>query len=150
MNMEEPEQNSPVLKMTGIKKSFLGVRALNQVDFTLRRGEIHAIMGENGAGKSTLIKVLTGVYSMDEGSVSIMGKQVRINSPQSAQRHGISTVYQEVNLCPNLTVGENIFLGSSRVPQVLSTGVKCTTMLPNYCKNSTFQYLQLYSWIPVQ
>jgi simple sugar transport system ATP-binding protein len=68
-------------------------------------------MGENGAGKSTLIKVLTGVYSMDEGSVSILGRNVRINSPQDAQRHGISTVYQEVNLCPNLTVGENLFLG---------------------------------------
>jgi len=103
--------NNNVLEMTGIKKSFPGVLALNNVDFTLRRGEIHAIMGENGAGKSTLIKVLTGVYSMDEGNVSVMGKHTRINSPQDAQRHGISTVYQEVNLCPNLTVGENLFLG---------------------------------------
>jgi simple sugar transport system ATP-binding protein len=111
MDTEKLPQNNHVLKMSGIRKSFPGVRALHQVDFTLRRGEIHAIMGENGAGKSTLIKVLTGVYSMDEGSVSIMGKHVRINSPQDAQRHGISTVYQEVNLCPNLTVGENLFLG---------------------------------------
>jgi len=111
MDMEKLDQNDHVLKMIGIGKSFPGVRALHQVDFTLRRGEIHAIMGENGAGKSTLIKVLTGVYSMDEGSISIMGKHVRINSPQDAQKHGISTVYQEVNLCPNLTVGENLFLG---------------------------------------
>jgi len=111
MDVEKPDQSNNILEMTGIKKSFPGILALNQVDFTLRRGEIHAIMGENGAGKSTLIKVLTGVYSMDKGSVSVMGKHVRINSPQDAQRHGISTVYQEVNLCPNLTVGENLFLG---------------------------------------
>jgi len=111
MEPEELKQNDHVLKMTGIRKSFPGVRALNCVDFTLRRGEIHAIMGENGAGKSTLIKVLTGVYSMDEGNVSVMGNRVRLSSPQDAQKHGISTVYQEVNLCPNLTIGENLFLG---------------------------------------
>jgi len=111
MDTEKLVQNDYVLKMSGIRKSFPGVRALNQVDFKLRHGEIHAIMGENGAGKSTLIKVLTGVYSLDEGNVSIMGKHIQINSPQDAQKHGISTVYQEVNLCPNLTVGENLFLG---------------------------------------
>jgi simple sugar transport system ATP-binding protein len=97
--------------MTGIGKYFTGVRALNNVDFKLRNGEIHALMGENGAGKSTLVKVLTGVYSMDEGSVSLDGNSVAIRSPQDAQKHGISTVYQEVNLCPNLTVTENLFLG---------------------------------------
>lgn len=105
------EQNSPNLIMTGIGKSFTGVRALNNVDFKLRRGEIHALMGENGAGKSTLVKVLTGVYSMDEGSVKLDGNSIVIRSPQDAQKHGISTVYQEVNLCPNLTVTENLFLG---------------------------------------
>ncbi|MBN1775939.1 MAG: sugar ABC transporter ATP-binding protein [Clostridiales bacterium] len=97
--------------MTGIGKSFPGVRALNQVDFKLRRGEIHALMGENGAGKSTLVKVLTGVYPMDEGKVRLDGVPVVIRSPQDAQKHGISTVYQEVNLCPNLSVAENLFLG---------------------------------------
>ena len=102
---------SPLLKMSGIGISFPGVRALNQVDFTLRRGEIHALMGENGAGKSTLIKVLTGVYFMDEGNVNIEGKPVIIRSPSDARKHGVSTVYQEVNLCPNLTVAENLFLG---------------------------------------
>jgi simple sugar transport system ATP-binding protein len=111
MDREKMDNDDFVLKMTSIGKSFPGVRALYQVDFNLRRGEVHAIMGENGAGKSTLIKVLTGVYSLDEGNVSILGKNVRISSPQDAQRHGISTVYQEVNLCPNLTVGENLFLG---------------------------------------
>ena len=97
--------------MNGIGKSFPGVRALNNVDFKLRPGEIHALMGENGAGKSTLVKVLTGVYIMDEGSVRLDGNPVSIRSTQDAQKHGISTVYQEVNLCWNLTVAENLFLG---------------------------------------
>ena len=78
--------------MNGIGKTFPGVRALNHVDFFLRRGEIHALMGENGAGKSTLIKVLTGVFSMDEGTVRLDGHPLVIHSPQDAQRHGISTV----------------------------------------------------------
>lgn len=111
METERLEQNDCILTMSDIGKSFPGVRALNHVDFTLRSGEIHAIMGENGAGKSTLIKVLTGVYSMDEGSIKIEGKPAVIHSPQDAQKQGISTVYQEVNLCPNLTVAENLFLG---------------------------------------
>src|SRR5215469_15453605 len=118
MNRERIEQNGPIVSMTGIGISFPGVRALNNVDFFLRRGEIHAIMGENGAGKSTLIKVLTGVYRMDEGNITIEGKPAIIHSPQEAQKSGISTVYQEVNLCPNLTVAENLFLG--RQPNALS------------------------------
>ncbi len=102
-----------VLTMRGIYKSFPGVRALQNVDFTLREGEIHALMGENGAGKSTLIKVLTGVYTKDSGEISIKGinKPVHIKSPQEAQKLGISTVYQEITLCPNLTVAENLFIG---------------------------------------
>ncbi|MER5831146.1 sugar ABC transporter ATP-binding protein [Streptomyces sp. NPDC002130] len=106
--MAEPR---PVLEMTGIVKEFPGVRALSGVDFRLFPGEIHALMGENGAGKSTLIKVLTGVYSLDGGTVTLDGKAVRIGSPLEAQHAGISTVYQEVNLCPNLSVAENIFIG---------------------------------------
>ena len=105
------EQNNTSLIMSGVGKSFPGVRALSNVDFKLRRGEIHALMGENGAGKSTLVKVLTGVYSMDEGSVRLEGNPVVIRSTHDAQKHGISTVYQEVNLCWNLTVAENLFLG---------------------------------------
>ena len=102
-----------VLEMKNIHKSFPGVRALQAVDFTLCEGEIHALMGENGAGKSTLIKVLTGVYEKDEGQIFIKGKDgaVAIRSPQEAQKNGISTVYQEITLCPNLTVAENMFIG---------------------------------------
>lgn len=111
MSIVKSEQSNTALMMTGIGKSFPGVNALSNVDFKLRRGEIHALMGENGAGKSTLIKVLTGVYLMDEGSVRLEGNPVVIRSPEDAQKHGISTVYQEVNLCWNLTVAENLFLG---------------------------------------
>ncbi len=100
-----------VLTMRGICKYFPGVRALEGVDFTLRKGTIHALMGENGAGKSTLIKVLTGVYPMDEGEIRLEGNTVSIHSPQDAQNCGISTVYQEITLCPNLTVAENMFIG---------------------------------------
>ena len=102
-----------VLTMRGICKSFPGVKALNNVDFTLRKGEIHALMGENGAGKSTLIKVLTGVYEKDAGSIRVDGAEgeAHIHSPQQAQQIGISTVYQEISLCPNLTVAENMFIG---------------------------------------
>ena len=102
-----------VLTMRGICKSFPGVKALDHVDFTLRKGEIHALMGENGAGKSTLIKVLTGVYPKDAGEIRVEGVQeaITIRSPQEAQNYGISTVYQEISLCPNLTVAENMFIG---------------------------------------
>ena len=99
--------------MRDISKNFTGVRALSHVDFTLRKGEIHALMGENGAGKSTLIKVLTGVHEFENGSIHMNGenKDIINHSPQEAQANGISTVYQEVNLCPNLTVAENLFIG---------------------------------------
>ncbi len=109
-----------VLTMRHIHKSFPGVRALKDVDFTLYEGEIHALMGENGAGKSTLIKVLTGVYTKDEGEICIKGidKPIQIKAPQEAQRLGISTVYQEITLCPNLTVAENLFIGRNEDPFV--------------------------------
>jgi simple sugar transport system ATP-binding protein len=101
----------PILQMIEIHKEFPGVKALSGVSFRMFPGEVHALMGENGAGKSTLIKVLTGVYPIDEGSVELGQKQIKVNSPQDAQNAGISTVYQEVNLCPNLSVAENIFIG---------------------------------------
>ena len=112
---QEP-QNDVVLSMRGISKLFPGTKALNNVDFTLRKGEIHALMGENGAGKSTLIKVLTGVYPKDSGKIFVEGVEGEavIHSPQDAQNLGISTVYQEINLCPNLTVAENMFIGRSK------------------------------------
>ncbi len=103
--------DEPIVQMTGITKDFTGVRALDGVDFTLRPGEIHAIMGENGAGKSTLIKVLTGVHSPDAGRILLDGEPVRFNSPGHAQAGGIATVYQEVNLTENLSVAENLFAG---------------------------------------
>jgi len=101
----------PILQMTGIRKAFPGVVALDGVDFSLRPGEVHALMGENGAGKSTLIKVLTGVYGIDAGDIRLDGAPVRFGGPLQAQQAGISTVYQEVNLCANLSVAENIFIG---------------------------------------
>ncbi|MDR1215929.1 MAG: sugar ABC transporter ATP-binding protein [Treponema sp.] len=109
-------KENEVLTMRKICKAFPGVNALQDVDFTLRKGEIHALMGENGAGKSTLIKVLTGVYTKDRGQVYIEGidKAINIKSPQEAQNLGISTVYQEITLCPNLTVAENMFIGRGK------------------------------------
>ncbi|MCD7946492.1 MAG: sugar ABC transporter ATP-binding protein [Clostridiales bacterium] len=107
-------EHDVVLEMRHIDKSFPGVKALQNVDFTLRKGEIHALMGENGAGKSTLIKVLTGVYSKDEGDILLEGKAVAIRSPQDAQNLGIATVYQEITLCPNLSVAENMYIGRTR------------------------------------
>ena len=100
-----------VLRARGIGRGFPGVRALDDVDLCLRAGEVHALMGQNGAGKSTLIKVLTGVHPPDAGSIELDGRTIRPASPLAAQQLGISTVYQEVNLCPNLTVAENIFAG---------------------------------------
>ncbi|SHN38279.1 sugar ABC transporter ATP-binding protein [Actinacidiphila paucisporea] len=110
--MAEPR---PVLEMTGIVKEFAGIRALSDVDFRLFPGEIHALLGENGAGKSTLIKVLTGVHPLDGGTVVLDGRPVRITSPLQAQQAGIRTVYQEVNLCQNLSVAENILIGREPV-----------------------------------
>jgi monosaccharide-transporting ATPase len=100
-----------MLTMTGITKQFPGVMALQDVDFRLLPGEVHALMGENGAGKSTLIKVLTGVYSVDAGEIVLDGTPARFSGPLQATQAGISTVYQEVNLCPNLSVAENVFIG---------------------------------------
>jgi len=105
------DSNRDIVVMKGISKSFPGVLALENVDFTLRRGEIHALVGENGAGKSTLIKILTGVEQPNNGTITVNQQTISIRSPQHAQAIGISTVYQEVNLCVNLTVAENILIG---------------------------------------
>jgi simple sugar transport system ATP-binding protein len=101
----------PVLEVAGIHKQFPGVKALCDAGLRLFPGEVHTLMGQNGAGKSTLIKVLTGVYTPDSGSIVLEGQAVSPRSTQEAQALGISTVYQEVNLCPNLSVAENIFIG---------------------------------------
>ena len=105
--------NQVVLTMRGISMTFPGVKALDGVDFTLRKGEIHALMGENGAGKSTLIKCLTGINAFEAGEIHVDGIEGAVvnHSTLDAQKKGISTVYQEVNLCPNLSVAENLFIG---------------------------------------
>jgi galactofuranose transport system ATP-binding protein len=101
----------PLVAMRGITIRFPGVLALDGVDFVLRAGEVHSVMGENGAGKSTLIKALTGVYAIDSGTITVAGEERLFGSTADAQQAGISTVYQEVNLCTNLSVGENVMLG---------------------------------------
>ncbi len=105
--------NKVILTMRGISMTFPGVKALDNVDFTLRQGEIHALMGENGAGKSTLIKCLTGINAFEAGEIRVDGIDGPVvnHSTLDAQKKGISTVYQEVNLCPNLSVAENLFIG---------------------------------------
>ncbi|HHY46518.1 MAG TPA: sugar ABC transporter ATP-binding protein [Firmicutes bacterium] len=103
--------DGPLLKMVGITKEFPGVKALKGVDFELRAGEVHVLVGENGAGKSTLMKILSGVYRPDSGRILINGKEVQITSPRKAQESGIATIYQEFNLIPYLSIVQNIFLG---------------------------------------
>lgn len=100
-----------VLSLKHISKVFPGVKALDDVELNLYKGEVHALMGENGAGKSTMIKVITGVYPKTSGTIILNGKEIDPVSPEESQSLGISTVYQEVNLCPNLTVAENIYIG---------------------------------------
>ena len=109
--MSLTSDSAPVVQMRGITIEFPGVRALDGVDLTLRPGEVHALMGENGAGKSTMIKALTGVYQVDSGEIRVGDRPHRFHSTAQAQEAGISTVYQEVNLCGNLSVAENVMLG---------------------------------------
>ena len=100
-----------ILTMKGIDKSFPGVRALDHVDLEVRKGEVHALMGENGAGKSTLMKVLTGIYSKDSGTITYEGREVEFHNPKEAQEAGIVIVHQELNMMNHLTVAQNIFIG---------------------------------------
>ena len=104
------ESSETVLEIVGVSKQFVGVRALDDVSLSLRPGEVHALVGENGAGKSTLIKVATGVYSADSGEIRLRGEPVRFDSPLAAQQAGISTIYQEINLVPLMSVARNLFL----------------------------------------
>src|SRR5829696_2895287 len=99
----------PLLEMRGIVKEFPGVRALDGVDLVVRAGEVHCLLGQNGAGKSTLIKVLAGAHRPDEGSIEWHGKPIVLSTPQTAISHGISTIYQELDLVAGLSVAENIF-----------------------------------------
>ena len=100
-----------LLSLTGVSKEFPGVKALNNVHFDLNKGEVHAIVGENGAGKSTLMKILSGIYKKDAGDIVYQGNHVDVSSPHEAQKLGISIIHQELNLMPDLTVAQNIFIG---------------------------------------
>ena len=100
-----------LLRLTGITKSFPGVKALDGVDFEVAAGEVHALLGENGAGKSTLLKIIAGAQSADQGTVEIGGEKVVLANPQVAQRRGIATIYQELTLAPNMTIADNVFIG---------------------------------------
>src|SRR5918997_2762192 len=101
----------PVLQLSEISKSFPGVRALSDLNFDVRAGEVHALLGENGAGKSTTIKIMSGVYRPDSGAMFLDGKPAAFTSPEAAQAAGIATIYQELLLFPELSVAENIFMG---------------------------------------
>ena len=98
-----------ILEMKGITKRFSGVTALSNVDLKLTKGEVHTLLGENGAGKSTLMKILSGVYTPDEGQIILKGKKTDIKNPKESQSLGISIIYQELSLCPNMSISENIF-----------------------------------------
>ena len=110
------EDKAPVLiKARGVRKEFPGVLALSNIDFELRAGEVHVLLGENGAGKSTLIKIFSGLYKKDDGQIWVNGQETEIGSPLEALKLGISTIYQEFNLVSTLTVAENIFLGREKL-----------------------------------
>jgi ribose transport system ATP-binding protein len=105
------KMSEDVISMKNISKSFPGVKALSDVSFTVKRGEIHALVGENGAGKSTLIKILMGAYEKDTGEIYVNGEKVDIKNPFIAKKLGLSAVYQDITLARHLSVGENFFLG---------------------------------------
>ena len=99
-----------LLEVKGIDKSFGATKALNGMSFQLLKGEVHAIVGENGAGKSTLMNIIAGIFAPDSGEIYIEGKRVEIKNPHEAEKHGIGFVHQEIALCPDVSVAENIFM----------------------------------------
>src|SRR5215216_3087940 len=107
--------STPVLSLNGVSKSFGPVQALQDVDFEVRPGEVVALVGDNGAGKSTLVKTIAGIHPADSGTISFEGREVTITSPTDAVALGIATVYQDLALCDNLDVVENLFLGRETV-----------------------------------
>ncbi len=110
-----------ILELKGISKTFPGVKALDDVHFQLKKGQIHALMGENGAGKSTFIKVITGVHAPDAGEIHLNGKLIDFKNPREAIKHGIAAIYQHVTCYPDLSVAENIFMGHEHVAPFTKT-----------------------------
>jgi D-xylose transport system ATP-binding protein len=127
--------NTPVLALKGVSKRFGPVQALSDVDFEVHSGEVVALVGDNGAGKSTLVKAIAGIHAVDEGQVVFEGQEVKISGPTDATQLGIATVYQDLALCDNLDVVENLFLGREKlgdgpaavVRQVDETGMEKRT-----------------------
>ena len=133
----------PLLQMHAVDKRFPGVHALDRVDFDVHTGEIHALMGQNGAGKSTLIKVLTGVHPRDGGTITFEGRALRATSPADAQRKGISTVYQEINLVPSLSVTENLFLGRLKKGTASRHGKGPVSLFKRLCHRISIDWREL-------
>ena len=111
--------NETILEMEHISKTFGPVKALKDVHMDLRSGEVHALMGENGAGKSTLMKILSGVYSLESGTLTYFGKETEFKNPKEAQEAGVAIVHQELNMMADLTVAENIYIGRESMNGVL-------------------------------
>lgn len=116
-----------ILKLQNIRKNFGGIQALKDVSLSLKKGEVHALLGENGAGKSTLIKILTGVHKADSGEILLHGREITVQNPIDARKKGIAAIYQELSLIDSLTVAENIFLGNE--PTKMIAGVCDKTKL---------------------
>src|SRR5690606_29010379 len=121
--------SAKLLEMKGVTKQFPGVYALKGVDFELESGEVHALLGENGAGKSTLMKILNGIYEINEGNIFIDGNEVHIQDVKDAQKYGISIIHQEISLVPYLSIAENIYLG--REPSTKAGFIDIATMYKN-------------------
>ncbi|SJN40109.1 Ribose ABC transport system, ATP-binding protein RbsA (TC 3.A.1.2.1) [Microbacterium esteraromaticum] len=116
--------SDPILRVQGISKGFPGVQALKDVDLEVRAGEVLVLVGENGAGKSTLMKILSGIYTRDEGTITFEGEPVELTSPLQAQQLGITIIHQELNMMPDLTVAQNIFIGREPDGRALPLGAR--------------------------
>ena len=132
-----------MLKVSGLSKAFPGVQALRDIDFDLRPGEVHCLIGENGAGKSTLVKILAGVQTADQGEVLIAGSLVAFSSPLAAQEAGIACIFQELNVVGGLTVAENIMLGAEPAGLASSTASR---MKPGRGRCSTASAFRNSTW----
>ena len=129
--MEGEKVGEVILTMKDIDKSFVGVQALKKAQLELKKGEVHALMGENGAGKSTLMKILTGIYSKDSGTITYEGAEVEYKNPKEAQKAGVVIVHQELNMMNHLSVAQNIFIGRESMNGKLINDAKMETMRSN-------------------